>query len=108
MAKRTLNDRTIKALKPAPAGQRRDLWDTVVPGLGIRSTDKGNHTYVLLTRFPGSKNPTRRTIGDVGALGRSGGIGQRARQHGHELFSAEASDQVGRPQIGAGGGGKQA
>jgi integrase len=69
MAKRTLNDRTIKALKPAPAGQRRDLWDTVVPGLGIRSTDKGNHTYVLLSRFPGSRNPTRRSIAEVGALG---------------------------------------
>jgi integrase len=69
MTKRVLNDRTIKALKPAPAGQRRDLWDTVVPGLGIRSTDKGNHSYVLLSRFPGSRNPTRRAIAEVGALG---------------------------------------
>jgi hypothetical protein len=69
MAKRALNDRTIKALKPARPGQRRDLWDTVVPGLGIRSTDKGNHTYVLLSRFPGSRNPTRRAIAEVGALG---------------------------------------
>ncbi len=69
MARKTLNERTIKALKPAPAGQRRDLWDTVVPGLGIRSTDKGNHTYVLLSRFPGSRNPTRRSIAEVGAIG---------------------------------------
>jgi integrase len=69
MARRTLNDRTIKSLRPAPAGQRRDLWDTVVPGLGIRSTDKGNHTYVLLSRFPGSRNPTRRSIAEVGAIG---------------------------------------
>jgi integrase len=69
MAKRTINDRIIKALKPAPNGRRRDLWDTVVPGFGIRSTDKGNHTYVLLSRFPGSRNPTRRTIAEVGAIG---------------------------------------
>jgi len=69
MARRTLMDRTIKALKPARPGQRRDLWDAVVPGLGIRSTDKGYHTYVLLSRFPGSRNPTRRAIAEVGALG---------------------------------------
>jgi integrase len=69
MARRTLNERIIKALKPAVTGQRRDLWDTVVPGLGIRSTDKGNHAYVLLSRFPGSRNPTRRSIAEVGAIG---------------------------------------
>ena len=69
MAKRTLKDRMIKALKPAPAGQRRDIWDTVVPGFGIRSTDKGTHSFVLLSRFAGSKNPTRRLIAEVGAIG---------------------------------------
>ena len=68
MTKRTFTDRMIKALKPAPAGQRRDQWDGVVRGLGIRSSDKGNHVYVLSARFPGGKNPTRRTIADVGAI----------------------------------------
>jgi integrase len=69
MAKKTLNDRIIKALKPAPTGQRRDLWDALVPGFGIRSSDKGNHNFVLLARFPGSTNPTRRVIAPIGALG---------------------------------------
>jgi integrase len=66
--KRTLNDRMIKALKPAPAGQRYDVKDIVVPGLAIRVTDTGQRTYVLRSRFPGSPHANRRALGDVGAL----------------------------------------
>ena len=41
MAKRNLNDRIIKALKPAATGKRREVWDALVPGLGVRVTDTG-------------------------------------------------------------------
>jgi integrase len=68
MAKRTLKDRTIKTLKAAQPGQRYDVMDALTPGLGVRVTDKGKRTFVLVTRYPGSKNPTRRALGEYGAL----------------------------------------
>jgi integrase len=68
VAKRTLTDRTLKALKPAKAGKRYDVSDSVVPGLAVRVTDSGQRTFVLIARFPGSKNPTRRALGEYGAL----------------------------------------
>jgi integrase len=68
MAKRNLTDRTLRALKPAKPGQRYELGDAVMPGFGVRVTDKGRRTFVLVARFPGSKHPTRRAIGEYGAI----------------------------------------
>jgi integrase len=68
MAKRTLKDRTIKALRAAKPGQRYDVMDALTPGLGVRVTDKRKRTFILVARYPGSKNPTRRALGDYGAL----------------------------------------
>jgi integrase len=67
LAKRRLTDRAIAALKPAEPGKRRLVWDAVVPGLAVRVTDKGQRSFVLVTRYPGSPNPAPRTIGKVGA-----------------------------------------
>src|SRR5262245_4453880 len=69
MAKRALNDRTIKALKPAKAGQRYEIADAGMPGMVLRVTDKGTKTFALLARYPGSPNPTRRALGEYPALG---------------------------------------
>jgi len=68
MARRTLNDRIIKALKPAKAGQRHEVWDALVPGLGVRVTDRGTKSFVLVMRYPGSTNPARRALGGYGEL----------------------------------------
>jgi integrase len=68
MAKRVLNDRIIKALKPAAAGKRREVWDAIVPGVGVRVTDTGAKSFVLVTRYGGAKHPARRTIGSYGEL----------------------------------------
>lgn len=68
MAKRKLSDRTLKALKPAQAGARYDLWDDQVPGFGVRVNDKGKRTFILLARFNGAKYPTRRSLGDYDVL----------------------------------------
>ncbi len=68
MAKRTLTDRAIKALKPAKPGKRDDVPDSIVPGLAVRVTDKGHKSFVLIARYPGSTRPTRRALGDYGAL----------------------------------------
>jgi integrase len=67
MPKRTLNDRIIKSCKPATSG-RYEIMDTVVPGFGIRVTDSGTKTFILVARYPGSENPTRRSLGEYGEL----------------------------------------
>jgi Arm DNA-binding domain len=66
--RKTLTDRALKALKPAPAGSRTEIYDAVVPGLAVRVTPKGQRTFVLVSRYPGSPNPTRRAIGEYGAI----------------------------------------
>jgi integrase len=68
MTKRALTDRSLRALKPAPEGKLYDVWDAVVPGLGCRVSDSGRRTFVLVTRYPGSRNPTRRALGEYGEL----------------------------------------
>jgi integrase len=68
VAKKALKDRSIKALKPAAAGQRYETMDAVTPGLGVRVTDKGKRTFVLVARYPGSPNPTRRALGEFGEI----------------------------------------
>lgn len=63
-----LSVRKLDSLKPAPTGQRYDLMDTDVRGFGVRVTDKGQCTFILLARYPGSTNPTRRAIGEYPTL----------------------------------------
>jgi integrase len=67
-AKRTLTDRAILAFKPAPAGKRLIVWDAQVPGLGVRVTDTGAKSFVLVTRYPGSSSPSPRALGTYGAM----------------------------------------
>ena len=71
--KRDFTDRFLKSIKPSEAGKRSIIYDGVVPGgFGIRITDKSCEesigTFVLVTRFPGSTNPTPRRIGDYPAM----------------------------------------
>jgi integrase len=64
-----LTDRFIRTRKPAAAGKRVDYPDAVVPGLALRVTDRGHMSFVLIARYPSQpKNPTRRALGDYGAL----------------------------------------
>jgi integrase len=68
MSKQVLTDRRLRSLKPSAPGKRYIEWDTVVPGLGVRVTDKGTLTFVLVTRFAYSKHPAPRELGKYGAL----------------------------------------
>ena len=70
MARALLTDRYVRGLqkKPAAKGAHYDVMDTVVPGLGIRVSDTGYCAFVLITRFPGQTNATRRAIGKCGAI----------------------------------------
>jgi integrase len=65
--RKRLTDRTIKALKPASADAApMDVMDTITPNLGIRimgTPQRPVRTFILRTRFPGSKNPARVRIG---------------------------------------------
>jgi len=69
MARQNLTDRFIRSRKPAPAGQRHDYPDAVVPGMALRVTDRGHKSFVLIARYPSNpSNPTRRALGDYGAI----------------------------------------
>jgi integrase len=59
-----LTDRKIQSLKPT--GKPFDVKDTQVPGLHVRVMPTGSRSFVLLTRYPGSNNPTRRALGVYG------------------------------------------
>jgi integrase len=72
MGKHKLTDRGIKALKPAKAGTLYDVMDAVVPGFGVRVSETGRRTFILIARFPGSRNPTRRALGVYGAVSLEG------------------------------------
>jgi integrase len=80
MAKTTLTDRLLKSLKPIfpkeharegeglSDGERYEVMDTVVPGFGIRVTEHGQRTFILVARYPGSTNPTRRAVAEYGEI----------------------------------------
>jgi len=70
--KRYFNDRWLKSLKPSAPGKRREVWDTIIPGFGARINDEKDHaragkagriSFVLYSRYPGSRAPERRTLG---------------------------------------------
>src|SRR5262249_40229362 len=67
-AKKVLTDRAIRALKPASTGKRLLVWDAQVPGLGVRVTDTGQKTFVLVVRYRGDHTPPPRARGSYGAM----------------------------------------
>ena len=85
MHKKRLTDRTLKALKPAKVGKRYDVMDGDVRGFGVRVSDKGQRTFVLIARYPGRTNPTRRALGDYPTLSLESA--RRKAQRWHELIS---------------------
>jgi integrase len=59
--KKALTSAAIKRLPPAPAGKRAEHFDAVLPSFALRVTDKGEKSYILLTRLNGKL--LRLTIG---------------------------------------------
>jgi integrase len=66
--RRKLTDRFIESRKPAKSGDRDEYPDTIKTPMELRVTEKGAKSFVLLTRFPGSRNPTRRSLGRYGEI----------------------------------------
>ena len=52
--KRKLTDRFIKAKKAAKPGKRDTYMDTDERGLGLRVTDTGAKSFILVARYPGT------------------------------------------------------
>jgi hypothetical protein len=64
MAVRKLfTDKFLGALKPAAAGQRYYRWDSKVEHFGVRVTDTGRVTFIVMKRPPGGGAPRRETLG---------------------------------------------
>ena len=61
MKRKTLTDRTLKALKPAPAGARYTVWDSALPNFGVRVSAGGKKTFIVMRRLNGRL--LRRTVG---------------------------------------------
>jgi integrase len=62
LMKRKLSDAMVAGLRPGV------VYDSQVPGLAVRTMPSGAKSFVLVARFPGSPNPTRRSLGKVGTL----------------------------------------
>jgi integrase len=67
MAREKLTDRKLTSSSIVPKEGHRDIWDTSTDGaglLGVRVSDSGRRTFVLMARFPRNpKNPTRVALG---------------------------------------------
>lgn len=64
-AKTRLTDIAIKRARPPAAGQI-EIWDSAIPGFGVRVTAKGARSFVLLYRY--QRHPRRWTLGRYPAL----------------------------------------
>ena len=64
--RKNLTDRLLKSLKPE-SGKLFDQMDTAVSGFGVRVSENCK-TFILLTRYPGSSNPTRRALGEYDVM----------------------------------------
>ena len=62
-----LTDRGLKALKPAPSGKRYIVWDAMQPHLGVRVTDKGVKSFIVVKRKAGAAHPDTHVLGQFPA-----------------------------------------
>jgi integrase len=58
-----LTDRSLLAMKPAPAGKRLTIWDARMPGLAVRITDKGKRSFYAVRRRAGVDTPSWVSLG---------------------------------------------
>src|ERR1700678_2555344 len=74
IGRKRLTAKTIENLRPSapdPTGKkngRRFVMDSDVSGFGVKVTETGSRSYVLIKRYPGSKNPAPRQLGTCDAM----------------------------------------
>ena len=66
MQRFVLTPKFIASLKPA--AKRAYFWDALVPSLGVAVTPRGTKSFILYRRWPGSRAPARRTLGNANKL----------------------------------------
>lgn len=66
MGRTILTDAAVRRMRP-PATGRLEVWDAALPGFGVRITDKGRRSWVLMSRYRG--RPIRVTVGAWPATG---------------------------------------
>ena len=78
--KKALTDRALRALTAAPDGARTMVWDANLPSFGVRVTDKGNASFIVMRRLNGKL--IRDVVGSfkVGSYPKEGGPLARARE----------------------------
>jgi integrase len=85
IGRKRLTAKTVENLKlpaPDPTGKkngRRFVMDNEVRGLGVKITEAGSKSFVMITRFPGYKNPAPRQLGSCDAM-----TLEEAREKGRE------------------------
>jgi integrase len=84
--KKRLTVRGVNALKPAEPGKRYVLWDTEVSNFGLRVTDAGKISFIVMRRVNGK--PLRRVVAEhrVGAE-YTEGLLSKARSHAREVLN---------------------
>jgi integrase len=87
-----LTDRTVRSLKPPPAG-RLDVWDEDFPGFGLRISAEGRRSWILMYRL--GRKVRRLTLGRFPTLGLA-----EARDAARDaLREAAKGDDPGRRKI---------
>jgi integrase len=66
LARNRLTDRKLQSLKQKD--KRYEVMDSDVPGFGVRVSEFGQKSFILIARYPGSPNPTRRALGEYPSL----------------------------------------
>ena len=63
--KKKLTVRGINALKPADSGDdRKMIWDTEVPNFGVRVTETGKISFIVMRRLGSQGVPVRRVVAE--------------------------------------------
>jgi integrase len=63
----SLTELTARKLKAPAKGRRRERYDRLIPGFGIRITDRGVRSYIFMYTFRGRRR--RYTIGRIDEIG---------------------------------------
>jgi hypothetical protein len=86
-------DKFIRSRRPN--GSRQEYCDTIVPQLMLRIGERGAKSWALLARYPGYRNPTRRTLGPVFPGDRQTAFDPDIyNRHGAALTLAEAREKA--------------
>ena len=64
--KNRLTDRKLQSLKPK--GKRYEVMDSDVPGFGVRVSEAGQKSFILIARYPRKPKPDTSGAGEYPSL----------------------------------------